>query len=167
MLRVLNLQGRRLDGAAIAASEKLFNSQQKPSKIFNIVFSNCPPHVAVRASVRTLPRVPASVLLEVAGVPELPAAVLARESRLVGVDEHVVVERVLTREHRLAHSALVGTDAWAGEREAGLRSGDGLGKMLYCNMDYDRSHGVPWHLEFNYRIVSLPIVLIASPIFPI
>ena len=66
---------------------------------------------AVVALVGALPGVPAPVLLEVGGVPELPAAVSAGEARLVGVDEQVVVEGVLPREHGGADGAHEGANA--------------------------------------------------------
>jgi hypothetical protein len=47
------------------------------------------------------------VLLEVAGMAELPAALRAREPGRIGVDQQVVVEAVLPREHGLALAALV------------------------------------------------------------
>lgn len=66
---------------------------------------------AVGALVGRLARVPPPVLLVVRRVAELPVAVGAREARQVGVDQHVVVERVLAREDGAAAPALVRLDA--------------------------------------------------------
>lgn len=53
----------------------------------------------------------APVFSEVAWMAELASTVLAGEPRLVGVDQHVVVEGVLTGEHRAAYPTLVRLDA--------------------------------------------------------
>ena len=68
------------------------------------------PDLALGALVGRLASVPTSMLFEVAGMPELSAAVCASEARLIGMDEQVVVEAVLAREECVTDVALVGPE---------------------------------------------------------
>ena len=55
---------------------------------------------------------PPPVLLVVRRMPELAVAIRAREARQVRVDQHVIVEAVLAREHGSAPPALVRLDTF-------------------------------------------------------
>lgn len=73
--------------------------------------ANHTPHKAVWTLIRWLPSVAATVLLKMGRVAEFATTVIASEARLVGVNQHVVIEWVLPCEDGLTYPALIWTDA--------------------------------------------------------